>query len=560
MRRGVVHGAVARGWLWVLLLSVVAAAAGAPASAAPARLRVTVTRDGVAETQVVERTAPRGVDRGMRGEKLSLSGNGWSLQGVIAGFTRSDSGEQLQPRGGILIYEARLGFAGGFINATAAPINVEIEGCLDPLPIGGTAVYGGSIAGSVLDADGDGTGSVKTNSVPNPIYELRLDTALCAAGVNGTRTTIDTLYDAPKTVNVPGIYQGATIAEEFFGSPIPNSPGSTAAPAFEMVLRFQLTPGDFTGFSMVGVVVGQVDLAEPVWSAGAAAPQAQPVVARGIPTPSPATGPVYSLGLAVGDKISSDSPPAPTPTPTPVATPFNKNITIAVSPTIVAPSRHGGIVLGSVTDFSGGSCTVRTKSGIALYRASVDGTPQFSLYGAPSAFMASGFHSSLIAPQTFGAPIPSMAGPVVNTNLRLDLDYEFLNDCMASFLALYVVAKCADPSFDVDGNGSVAPLTDGLIILRFLFGFSGPTLTAGALGAGATRTDPAAIVAFLNCLASTMLDVDDNDAVTPLTDGLLILRHLFGFSGSTLTSNALGPGAMRTDPTAITTFMNQFIP
>ncbi|HEX2466062.1 MAG TPA: hypothetical protein VHR17_15675, partial [Thermoanaerobaculia bacterium] len=72
MRRGVVHGAVARGWLWVLSLSVVAAAAGAPASAAPARLRVTVTRDGVAETQVVERTAPRGVDRGMRGEKLSL--------------------------------------------------------------------------------------------------------------------------------------------------------------------------------------------------------------------------------------------------------------------------------------------------------------------------------------------------------------------------------------------------------------------------------------------------------------------------------------------------------
>ncbi len=208
-----------------------------------------------------------------------------------------------------------------------------------------------------------------------------------------------------------------------------------------------------------------------------------------------------------------------------------------MSPPVAAPSRHGGIVLGSVTDFSGASCTVKTKSGIALYRASVDGTPQFSLYGAPSAFMASGFRSSLIAPQTFGSPIPSMAGPIVNTSLRLDLDYEFLNDCMASFLALYVVAKCADPSFDVDGNGSVTPLTDGLIILRFLFGFSGPTLTAGALGTGATRTDPAAIVAFLNCLATTMLDIDDNDVLTPLTDGLLILRRLFGFSGSTLRSN-----------------------
>ena len=67
-------------------------------------------------------------------------------------------------------------------------------------------------------------------------------------------------------------------------------------------------------------------------------------------------------------------------------------------------------------------------------------------------------------------------------------------------------------------------------------------------------------MAFLNCLATTMLDIDDNDVLTPLTDGLLILRHLFGFSGTTLTSNAIGSGAMRTDPTAITTFMNQFIP
>ena len=283
-------------------------------------------------------------------------------------------------------------------------------------------------------------------------------------------------------------------------------------------------------------------------------------MARGLPTPSPSTGPVYLLGLAVGDKTSSNAPPAPTPTPTPVATPFNKNIIVAVSPPILAPSRHGGIVLGSVTDFSGTSCTVRTKSGIALYRASVDGTPQFSLYGAPSAFMASGFRSSLIAPQTFGAPVPTATGPVVDTSLRLDLDYEFLNDCMASFLALYVVAQCQDPSYDVDKNGSVTALTDGVIILRYLFNFSGATLTAGALGMNAMRTDPAAIKAYLDCLASTMLNVDANTQLSALSDGILILRHLFQFTGATLTTGALGMNAMRTDPGALATFMNQFIP
>ncbi len=224
MRRGVAHRAVGRGWLWVLLLL----AALAPASAAPARLRVTVTRDGVAETQVVERTLSRDRERGMRGEKLSLSGNGWSLQGVVAGST-GDPTERLDPRGTFFFYEARLGLAVGFVNGSAAPLDVELEVCIDPLPIGGTAVYGGSIAGSVLDADGDGTGSVRTNSDPDPIYELRLDTALCDA-VNGTRTTIDTLYDAPKTSSVPGIYQGATIAEEFFGSPIPARPAPPRRP------------------------------------------------------------------------------------------------------------------------------------------------------------------------------------------------------------------------------------------------------------------------------------------------------------------------------------------
>ena len=36
------------------------------------------------------------------------------------------------------------------------------------------------------------------------------------------------------------------------------------------------------------------------------------------------------------------------------------------------------------------------------------------------------------------------------------------------------------------------------------------------------------------------LDVDDNGELAPLTDGLLILRHLFGFSGSALTDGVAG--------------------
>ena len=51
-------------------------------------------------------------------------------------------------------------------------------------------------------------------------------------------------------------------------------------------------------------------------------------------------------------------------------------------------------------------------------------------------------------------------------------------------------ASCSQCSslFDVDGDGEVRALTDGLIIIRYLFGFTGDSLTSGALGSGASRT------------------------------------------------------------------------
>ena len=42
----------------------------------------------------------------------------------------------------------------------------------------------------------------------------------------------------------------------------------------------------------------------------------------------------------------------------------------------------------------------------------------------------------------------------------------------------------------MDGNGQTDALTDGLMLLRYLFGVRGATLTAGAIGPGAIRTGP----------------------------------------------------------------------
>ncbi len=55
-------------------------------------------------------------------------------------------------------------------------------------------------------------------------------------------------------------------------------------------------------------------------------------------------------------------------------------------------------------------------------------------------------------------------------------------------------------AFDVDGNGAIGPLSDGLLALRYLFGFRGATLITGAIGAGCTRCNAPAIEAYLESL------------------------------------------------------------
>lgn len=49
---------------------------------------------------------------------------------------------------------------------------------------------------------------------------------------------------------------------------------------------------------------------------------------------------------------------------------------------------------------------------------------------------------------------------------------------------------------DADGDGAAGALTDGLLAIRYLFGFRGESLVGGAVG-GAARTDVASIETHL---------------------------------------------------------------
>jgi hypothetical protein len=59
-------------------------------------------------------------------------------------------------------------------------------------------------------------------------------------------------------------------------------------------------------------------------------------------------------------------------------------------------------------------------------------------------------------------------------------------------------------AMDIDQNGTVDALTDGLLLLRYAFGLRGSALVSGAVGPGAARNTAAAIEAYLAaCLSKT---------------------------------------------------------
>lgn len=114
-------------------------------------------------------------------------------------------------------------------------------------------------------------------------------------------------------------------------------------------------------------------------------------------------------------------------------------------------------------------------------------------------------------------------------------------------------------NFDVDESRATQPLTDGLLIIRHLFGFSGDALTSGAVAVNAGRKSSDAIASYL-VDADSQLDIDGDGESTPLTDGLLLIRYLFGFSGDALIRGAMGIGATRATAESVEVYIKERVP
>ena len=114
-------------------------------------------------------------------------------------------------------------------------------------------------------------------------------------------------------------------------------------------------------------------------------------------------------------------------------------------------------------------------------------------------------------------------------------------------------------SIDLDGNGQYDALTDGLLLLRGMFGLTGDALIAGTIGADAMYTTSVDIESRIATLGD-LADIDGNGQIDALTDGLLTLRYLFGLEGEALIDGVVAPDATITSAADIEACIGALMP
>ncbi|MCS5587452.1 MAG: hypothetical protein NZ697_03075 [Porticoccaceae bacterium] len=113
-------------------------------------------------------------------------------------------------------------------------------------------------------------------------------------------------------------------------------------------------------------------------------------------------------------------------------------------------------------------------------------------------------------------------------------------------------------TWDFDGNGDADALTDGLIMMRYSFGLRGESMANKAMAANSQMS--VSQVEERMSGAIKIADIDNDGDVDALTDGLLLLRHLFAIDDETLTHGAIGLKASRKTNAEIKKHLNKHMP
>ena len=117
-------------------------------------------------------------------------------------------------------------------------------------------------------------------------------------------------------------------------------------------------------------------------------------------------------------------------------------------------------------------------------------------------------------------------------------------------------------SWDFDHDGTADALTDGLLFMRYTFGMTGAALTDDTISSRSSLTsaEVETNVAEASNSSTSFADIDGSGSVDALTDGLLLLRYLFGFTGDSLIDAAVANGASRQSAADIEAYIESHMP
>jgi hypothetical protein len=127
-----------------------------------------------------------------------------------------------------------------------------------------------------------------------------------------------------------------------------------------------------------------------------------------------------------------------------------------------------------------------------------------------------------------------------------------------TFSADNYVLDIISTTWDIDGNGKADALTDGLTLLKASFGLSGQSMIEGSIATDSNMTLEDIEGSMEK--AMTIADIDDSGDVDALTDGLMVLRYLFGVEDSGLTEGAISTNAKREAHQSIVDHLEKHMP
>jgi hypothetical protein len=128
-----------------------------------------------------------------------------------------------------------------------------------------------------------------------------------------------------------------------------------------------------------------------------------------------------------------------------------------------------------------------------------------------------------------------------------------------SALDEFLAGTIPSGSLDIDGNGQYDALTDGLLLLRGMFGLDGSALVTGTIASDAAYTESVDIESRIATLG-VLADIDGNGQIDALTDGLLTLRYVVGLEGDTLLAGVVASDATRVTAVDIEAHLKTLMP